>query len=123
MICSLHRRCASRASVALHGRLLEIVGKQFSVPMFPKRARPASFWPTRRGWSRREAKLLRDDERERPAPELVVYYRRVIPDALKSVELKERIHANGFFRHLQDNRGLASRSGHNCRKPAIHLRK
>lgn len=88
-------------AVALHCRLLEIVGKQFSVPIFPEDQAPSfvlahesSMDPEQK---QRLLEFTNENERLR---ELIQYYKKIIPGALKNVELKERIQANGFFRKL-----------------------
>jgi len=89
-------------AVALHCRLLEVVGKQFSVPRFPDGCSPSYVLAHAAGLDAPEKqKLLEITNENERLRELIVYYRRVIPEAMKSVELKERIHANGHFRHLK----------------------
>jgi ATP-dependent Lon protease len=89
-------------AVALHCRLLEVVGKQFSVPHFPEDRSPSYVLAHEAGLAplekQRLLELTNENDRLR---ELVGYYRRIIPEAMQSVETRDRIHANGHFRHLK----------------------
>jgi len=89
-------------AVALHCKLLEVAGKPFSVPVFDNQSLPSFILAHAAGLDvderQRLLEITNENERLRA---LIAYYQTAIPEAVKNTELKERIHANGYFRHLK----------------------
>jgi Lon protease-like protein len=89
-------------AVALHCKLLEVAGKHFSVPNFDSESLPSYILAHDAGLEmEQKQKLLELASETERLKELVSYYKKAIPDAVKNTELRERIHANGYFRHLK----------------------
>jgi len=89
-------------AVALHCKLLEVAGRSFTAPIFGGESFPSYILAHEAGLSQEERqKLLEMTNESERLRELITYYHRAIPEASKNTELRERINANGFFRHLK----------------------
>jgi len=89
-------------AVALHCKLLEVAGKPFTVPNFDKDSLPSFILAHAAGLDIYERqKLLEITNESERLRALINYYQTAIPEAVKNTELKQRIHANGYFRHLK----------------------
>ena len=89
-------------AVALHCKLLEVAGKPFSIPIFDNESLPSFILAHDAGLDIDERQKLLEITNESDRLRMLInYYQTAIPDAVKNTELKQRIHANGYFRHLK----------------------
>lgn len=89
-------------AVALHCKLLEVAGKPFSVPIFDNASLASFVLAHDAGLDVDERQRLIEITNENDRIRMLInYYQTAIPEAVKNTELKQRIHANGYFRHLK----------------------